>query len=306
MKKIPTFYKEVVSTWERICIGTSFDLEFILSQSLWDNHFVRSEGKTISNKGLESKGILMVADVIDDDGKFLEKLSQKFNLLAVDFLKWYGILHSIRREWKNSVKGNTFLPETLDKQVLFRFHHGVFKGTCFYDIFKVKASHVCEIFVQKKFKPSAAKAKLSVKFKITEDLWIYTMASKCILDTKTTIFQFKILNNVVYLNKQLYKVNLSVSPLCSLCLKEQETFTHLFPECSYSSNLWRELQRSLSPKLTLPNLNVKNLTVGFMENKSTQIIVNHILLLFKRYIYLSKLENKSVHFVGFKFFTKLS
>ena len=40
-----------------------------------------------------------------------------------------------------------------------------------------------------------------------------------------------------------------------------------------------------------------------MENKSTQIIVNHILLLFKRYIYLRKLENKSVHFVGFKFFT---
>ena len=25
------FYKEVVSTWERICIGTSCDLEFILS-----------------------------------------------------------------------------------------------------------------------------------------------------------------------------------------------------------------------------------------------------------------------------------
>ena len=115
------------------------------------------------------------------------------------------------------------------------------------------------MFVQKKFKPPTAKAKISAKFKITEDLWsrIYTMASKCTLNTKTRIFQFKILNNVLYLNKQLYKMNLSESPLCSLCLKEQETFTHLFLECSYSSNLWRELQRSLSPKLSLPNLNVK-------------------------------------------------
>ena len=76
------------------------------------------------------------------------------------------------------------------------------------------------------------------------------MSSKCTLDTKTRIFQFKILNNVLNLNKQLYKMNLSVSPLCSLCLKEQETFTHLFLECSYSSNLWREVQRSLSPKLS--------------------------------------------------------
>ena len=41
-----------------------------------------------------------------------------------------------------------------------------------------------------------------------------------------------------------------------------------------------------------------------MENKSTQYKINHILLLFKRYIYLRKLENKSVHFVSFKFFTR--
>ena len=47
------------------------------------------------------------------------------------------------------------------------------------------------------------------------------------------IFQFKTLSNVLYLNKQLYKMNMSVSRLCSLCLKEQETFTHLFLKCSY-------------------------------------------------------------------------
>ena len=115
--KILTFYKEVISAWKRICIGTSCDFEFILSQRFWDNHFVRSKGKTISNKRLESKGILMVVDLIDDDGKFSswEKLSRKFNLSAVDFLEWHVILHSIPREWKNRVKENTFLPETLDK-----------------------------------------------------------------------------------------------------------------------------------------------------------------------------------------------
>ena len=93
----------------------------------------------------------MVADLIDDDGKFSswEKLPRKFNLSAVDFLQWYGCLHSIPREWKNRVKENTFLPETLDKQGLSRFHHGVFKGTYFYNICKVKASHIYEIFVQK-------------------------------------------------------------------------------------------------------------------------------------------------------------
>ena len=93
----------------------------------------------------------MVVDLIDSDGKFSfwEKLSQKFNLSAVDFFEWYGILQSIPREFKNIVKENTFHPETLDNQALFKFHHGVFKRTRFYDTLKVKAFHVCEIFVQK-------------------------------------------------------------------------------------------------------------------------------------------------------------
>ena len=105
--------------------------------------------------------------------------------------------------------------------------------------FKVKAFDVGKKFCAKKVKPPTAKAKISAKFKIMEDLWprIYTMASKCTLDTKARILQFKILNNVLYPNQQLYKMNLSESPLCSLCYKEQETFTHLFHECSYSSNL---------------------------------------------------------------------
>ena len=63
---------------------------YTVSPSFWDNHFVRSEGKTIYSKLLESKDILMIVDLIDDDGEFSswEKLSQKFNLLAVDFLEW--------------------------------------------------------------------------------------------------------------------------------------------------------------------------------------------------------------------------
>ena len=71
-----------MSTWERICIGTSCDLEFILSQSLWNNYFAGSEGKTISSKRLESKGILIFADLIDDDGKFSSWENCRENLIC--------------------------------------------------------------------------------------------------------------------------------------------------------------------------------------------------------------------------------
>ena len=91
------------------------------------------------------------------------------------------------------------------KQVLFRFHHGVFKDTCFYNIFKVKVSQIYETFVKKILNLQQQ----------TQRYWQNSRLRKIIgqeyiswqvnvhWDTKTRIFQFKILNNVLYLNKQL-------------------------------------------------------------------------------------------------------
>ena len=42
------------------------------------------------------------------------------------------------------------------------------------------------------------------------------------------IFQYKILNNVLYLKRKISKFDQGVSRLCSLCLKEPEDILHLF------------------------------------------------------------------------------
>ena len=70
------------------------------------------------------------------------------------------------------------------------------------------------------------------------------------------------------------------SPLCSLYQKENETFEHLFVDCTFSKKLW-----SLSPHLALPNLNAKNCIFGSIDNDSFSVVNNHILLLYKCYIY---------------------
>ena len=45
------------------------------------------------------------------------------------------------------------------------------------------------------------------------------------------IFQYKILNNVLFLNNKLFKFGQAQSPLCSLCKRENETTKHLFSQC---------------------------------------------------------------------------
>ena len=52
---------------------------------------------------------------------------------------------------------------------------------------------------------------------------IYILPRIVTLDTKVRIFQYKLLNNVLYLNKMLFKFGKINSPKCSICKKEEET-----------------------------------------------------------------------------------
>ena len=44
------------------------------------------------------------------------------------------------------------------------------------------------------------------------------------IDTKLRIFQYKILNNILCVNKMLFKFRKVESPLCSFCKAEDETY----------------------------------------------------------------------------------
>ena len=69
---------------------------------------------------------------------------------------------------------------------------------------------------------------------------------------------------------------------------------HLFEK------LWTDIKQSLIPHLALPNLNAKNRIFGFIDNDSFSVVENHILLLYKRYIYDRRLNKRSTNFLGFE------
>ena len=109
----------------------------------------------------------------------------------------------------------------------------------------------------------------------------HSLAGKCSIDSGTRIFQYKILNNALYLNKHLFRCKLAESPLCSICGVEDETVIHLLAECSYSTKLWEELQNALASKLSLPNVSPQNVILGIIDCQSSSVTINHLLLLYK-------------------------
>ena len=52
----------------------------------------------------------------------------------------------------------------------------------------------------------------------------------------------------------------------------------------------------------LPNLNPKNVIIGFVEDNSGSVVKNYLLLLYKRYIYNNKISKSPLRFNRFKMF----
>ena len=118
---------------------------------------------------------------------------------------------------------------------------------------------------------------------------VYLMARKVTLDTYTRVFHYKIVNNILYLNQQLFKINKSVTDKCSYCSFSVENIKHLFSQCLVTKYLWSQVQRFFNSKFQIPNLSVESSYIGFINvNEDMYVFLNHLLLIFKMYVYTNR------------------
>ena len=122
---------------------------------------------------------------------------------------------------------------------------------------------------------------------------IYIIPQKVSVDCNVRSFQYKVLNNVLYLNKKLFIFGKTRSSLCSFCKQADETILHLFYECNISKELWNRLDLFFNDCFHFPQLLPQTAFFGFFNTYSNNLILeNHILLLFKIYLYNSRKQEK--------------
>ena len=69
--------------------------------------------------------------------------------------------------------------------------------------------------------------------------------------------------------------------------------------------LWEIVQKwSTTVGLVLPDLNAKDSMLGFFTTKGTLILENHVLLIFKMFLYQNKQNPNSVSFSRFRLYLK--
>ena len=90
----------------------------------------------------------------------------------------------------------------------------------------------------------------------------------------------------------LFKFGKSGSPLCSFCNVKDETPYHLLYKCSHTISLWNQLHQFLSNSLNIPLLTLQGAIFGFINQRGNFLIINHLLFIFKFYIYNSRSSSK--------------
>ena len=70
---------------------------------------------------------------------------------------------------------------------------------------------------------------------------IYLTAHKATANSHLRCFNYKIIGNVLYLNKILFQLGKTQSPFISFGHTEAETTFHVFHKCSVTKILWNQL-----------------------------------------------------------------
>ena len=114
---------------------------------------------------------------------------------------------------------------------------------------------------------------------------IYLLPRLATIDATLPSFQYKILNNVLFLNKNLYNFGKTSTALYSFCKTFKETAIHIFYDYIHFKSLWEKLQTKFW-NIILPSL-APHAVIHGLTNEANNIynLLNHILLVFKYYDY---------------------
>ena len=85
----------------------------------------------------------------------------------------------------------------------------------------------------------------------------------------------------------------NVSSLCSYCVEEPENPIYLFHSCTKTTFPWTQLQFSFQNVLMIPPIAPHSTLFGFPDHEVNYHLINHILLIFKYYVYKTR-ENESL------------
>ena len=224
----------------------------ILSQEIFDNKNLLIKGESIWHKLWYSKYMRLIGNLYDNEDaiKTWNMLSVEYHIGSESLLNVFNslLLLTHMKIWHLKIR----ITNLTDISVL--------------NFFTKKLISSCFVY------PTSQAHSLG-KLNLQDVNWqtVYILPRLCTIDSHTGIFQYKILNNILYLNNRLFKMNIVNSELCSFCQTEAETIIHLLCSCRKVKQLWTSVQQWCRKCFSLADLSPPTAVLGFLENARAHI-----------------------------------
>ena len=194
-----TYCKGIINSWCKYYSCTPKVSSLGSLQFLWYNSYIKIDNEVVCYKDFVDKKINFLSDLFDENGelKSWQKILNDFQLTQKSYFKWFQLIHAIPRPWKLAAfndKGNC-------KNIIY-FNHHLIKNN---QILAIPRELYALSIVLKDKLPTSQKYFCNI-FPNLQVEWkkIYLLPRKVSNDTNLRMFQYKILNNILYLNKQLF------------------------------------------------------------------------------------------------------
>ena len=129
-----------------------------------------------------------------------------------------------RETWKQSIR-----EENTNLNCLSCYDQHLVKKIHVYSLGKLNSMESCYILILGNYKKPTSQRYFEAFFESSTIDWkdIHLLECKTTINTKHRLFQYKILNNVVSLNKFLFKFRKVECPLCVVSQQRKQLFIYL-------------------------------------------------------------------------------
>ncbi|RUA06576.1 MAG: hypothetical protein DSY43_01730, partial [Gammaproteobacteria bacterium] len=286
LHNFPKFYTEILEGWTEVSSTIVLSVDDILRQPIWFNKYIKLNTDVAMIRKLIEKGIKLIHHVWEQ-GNLPNWNSIKIKgWMDSEYLIWRSIIDAIPAEWRVQLKLGIDQSSNLDISVKYMEISNKLTP-----VNKVNAKMIYWKLTKRKFKKATSQRSIAEKLGETDIEWssVYSRIYQSTIDTKLRAFQYKILNNCLYLNQKLFLFKLVESPNCTFCFHHIESIEHFFLECLETRNFYIKCRIWLkSLHVNLPDLNFKNVLLGY-DGNNFEIF---LFLLFKFNLYNSRIKGK--------------
>ena len=131
---------------------------------------------------------------------------------------------------------------------------------------------------------------------------VYSLPFGVTKEVKLSVFQFKVIHNILSTNSLLYKMKKVNSPNCPFCPNTEQIFLTYLYAASLAASFRKEFTEwycALCNKHNMTNLSECEIVYGILKGSSSLQNLNHLILIGKYFLFICAKNNKKHQFADF-------